>query len=217
VAPGEFATLAVRDTGCGMDAVTRAHVFEPFFTTKGPGLGTGLGLATVYGIVRQNGGFIEVQSEPGRGTDMTLWLPRSREAGDADAAAVALPALRGTETILLVEDEEQVLTLTRRVLERHGYTVLAAASPEAALTALTGHRASVALLITDVVMPGMNGRLLCQQVHAVRPDVRCLFVSGYTADIIAHQGVGDSGVRLLQKPFAPNDLLRAVREILDAP
>ncbi len=217
VAPGEFVTLAVRDTGCGMDALTRAHLFEPFYTTKGQGLGTGLGLATVYGIVRQNGGFIEVDSEPGRGTTMTLWLPQSRDAGDAADEAVASPALHGTETILVVEDEEQVLALTRRVLEKHGYAVLAAASPDAALQALASHPGPIGLLITDVVMPGMNGRSLCEQVRALRPGTRCLFVSGYAADVIAHEGVGGAGVRLLQKPFASRDLLRVVRDILDAP
>jgi PAS domain S-box-containing protein len=211
--PGDYVRCAVRDTGCGMDADTLNHLFEPFFTTKDPGRGTGLGLATVYGIVKQNGGFVEVDSAPGAGTVMTVYLPRIEAA--VGAQAVVAPAVAaGTETVLLVEDEEQVLTLVSAMLSRHGYTVLAASSPEEALAIAQHHSGPIDLLLTDVVMPGMNGRELRSRLEELRPGVGCLFVSGYTADVIANRGVLDEGVQFLQKPFSVFDLARRIREVL---
>jgi len=221
VAPGAYALLTVRDDGCGMDEATLRHLFEPFFTTKGPGQGTGLGLATVHGIVRQNGGLVEVYSEPGRGTTFSIYLPRA-EAGAATTPG-ADPAAGppcGSETLLLVEDEPAILDLGREVLEGLGYTVLAAASPAAALHLAQAHRGELHLLVTDVVMPGMNGRELAERLVAARPSLKCLFLSGYTADVIAHRGVLEEGVHFLAKPFTLQDLAAKVRQALargDAP
>jgi two-component system, cell cycle sensor histidine kinase and response regulator CckA len=211
--PGDYVRCAVRDTGCGMDAHTLSHVFEPFFTTKEAGRGTGLGLATVYGIVKQNGGFIDVDSAPGTGTVMAVYLPRVEPAVGTRAADTAAAAA-GTETVLLVEDEEQVLTLVSAMLTRRGYTVLAAARPEEALAIARRHPGPIDLLLTDVVMPGMNGRDLRACLEEIRPGAGCLFVSGYTADVIANRGVLDEGVQFLQKPFSESDLARRVREVL---
>ena len=214
--PGAYVRCAVRDTGCGMDADTLSHLFEPFFTTKDLGRGTGLGLATVYGIVKQNGGFIDVDSAPGSGTVMTVFLPRAEAAaGTRFADAPAVPA--GTETVLLVEDEEQVLSLVSAMLTRNGYTVLAASRPEEALAIAQRHTGPIHLLVTDVVMPGMNGRELRARLEELRPGVGCLFVSGYTADVIANRGVLDEGVQFLQKPFSAFDLSRRIREVLAQP
>jgi PAS domain S-box-containing protein len=216
-APGDYIRLAVRDTGCGMDADTMSHLFEPFFTTKAPGLGTGLGLATVYGIVRQNGGFIDVESAPDQGTIMTVCLPRCETAAATASADAPLQMSLGSETVLLAEDEPQVLALVRSVLVRHGYTVLTASRPAEALAIAAAHSGPIHLLVTDVVMPGMNGRELRSRMEAVKPGVRCLYVSGYTADVIAHQGVLDEGVQFLQKPFSIAALTRRIRDVLDAP
>ncbi|MBI5380335.1 MAG: PAS domain-containing protein [Opitutae bacterium] len=214
---GDFVQLVVSDTGHGMDQETRSHLFEPFFTTKRVGEGTGLGLATIYGIVKQNGGFINVYSEPGRGSAFKIFLPRVA-AGTTIAASIPAPrSLRGTETVLLVEDEAQILQLGRRILERQGYHVLAARLPAEALTLATQHVAPIHLLITDVVMPTMNGRELQEQLAKIKPAMRCLFMSGYTADVIAHQGVLAEGVHFMQKPFSNDSLCRIVREVLDAP
>ncbi len=212
---GEFVRLAVHDTGVGMDADIRGQIFEPFFTTKDVGKGTGLGLATVYGIVRQNAGYIDVVSAPGAGTTLTLYLPRAAPAEARAEAGAERTAARGSETVLVVEDEEQVLALVRTVLERHGYAVLAARHPEDGLALAAAHAGPIHLLLADVVMPGMNGRDLYARIAALRPDVRCLFVSGYTADVIAHQGVLDEGVQFLQKPFSIPALATAVRAVLD--
>ncbi len=212
--PGEYVMLAVSDTGKGMDFETRSHLFEPFFTTKEQGKGTGLGLATVFGIVKQNLGLISVYSEPGQGTTFKLYLPRA-EAQEIAAVAVARKKdLRGTETILLVEDEDQILVLAKRILQQHGYTVLASRSPEAALKLAEQHSGRIHLLITDVVMPGMNGRELRQRLAALQPELRCLYMSGYTANVIAHHGVLDEGVQFLQKPFTIESLAEQVREAL---
>ena len=214
--PGDYVRLAVTDTGCGMDANTMSHLFEPFFTTKAPGRGTGLGLATVYGIIRQNGGLLDVESAPDRGTSMSAYLPRCEMLVAAAGADVQPPVSIGSETILLAEDEAQVLALVRSVLVRHGYTVLTASQPAEAVAIAEGYPGPIHLLVTDVVMPGMNGRELRSRIEVIKPGVRCLYVSGYTADVIAHQGVLDEGVQFLQKPFSIAALTRRIRDVLDA-
>ncbi len=215
LAPGDYATLSIRDTGAGMDAETLTHLFEPFFTTKALGHGTGLGLATVYGIVKQNLGHIAVQSTPGHGTRFTISLPRH----DAPAPAApkrsdtAVPG--GAETVLVVEDEETILQLACRILGQHGYKILAAHSPDEALHLATAHHGPIDLMVTDVVMPGLNGKELFSRLATTHPGLRCLFISGYTADVIAHQGVVEDGLRFLGKPFTAAELARKVRRILD--
>jgi len=213
--PGDYVRLAVKDDGRGMDPQTQKHLFEPFFTTKGVGQGTGLGLATVYGIVRQNGGIIEVESEAGHGSAFRVYLPRCQETLPV-AETDVVHSLRGHETVLLVEDEEQVLTLERRILERQGYTVLSARDPQDALEIIDSLAGPLHLLITDVVMPKMNGRELRDRVAALKPGVKCLFMSGYTADVIAKQGVLEAGVEFLQKPFSKETLSRRIREVLES-
>lgn len=217
--PGDFVLLSVTDTGRGMTPETLKLIFEPFFTTKGPGRGTGLGLSTVYGIVRQNGGFIDVQSEPGRGTSFSLHLPRHHATVNEPLQATNAPAppMGRGETILIVEDEEAIARLTTRILSESGYRVLTAHSPSEALKAVEAHSSEIALLLTDVVMPEMNGRELADRLRASHPSLRTLFMSGYTADAIAHRGVLETGLRFLQKPFSPEDLAAKVREALDAP
>ncbi len=216
ITPGEYVRLAVSDDGCGMGRETLSHLFEPFFTTKGIGEGTGLGLATVYGAVKQNNGFINTYSEPGIGTTFTIYLPR--HAGRvlrAPAAAAAEPAVRGHETILLVEDEPAILELTRKMLEKHGFTVLTAGAPGEAIRIARERAGEIHLLMTDVVMPEMNGRELAKNLLALYPEIKRLFMSGYTADVIAHRGVLDEGVRFIQKPFSTQTLVAKVREVLD--
>ncbi len=213
--PGDYVLLAVSDDGCGMDRETLAHVFEPFFTTKPMGQGTGLGLATVYGIVRQNHGFINIYSEPGQGTTIKVYLPRFDEAPAVEAQAESLQGTpAGTETILLVEDEEALLKLAELLLKKLGYTVLAAATPAQAVELAHSHPGPIDLLMTDVVMPEMSGRDLWQQLSALRPTLKCLFMSGYTADVITHHGILDSGVHFLQKPFQKSVLALKLREAL---
>ncbi|MFO7535866.1 MAG: response regulator [Kiritimatiellia bacterium] len=213
--PGDYVRLAVIDTGSGMDPDTLQHIFEPFFTSKGVGRGTGLGLATVYGIVKQNEGFINVSSTPGQGTCFELFLPRTlSEATPALVREIeACPG--GNETILLAEDEEPIRDIASRILEKLGYTVLPAESPVEALRLAEGHSGTIHLLLTDVIMPGMNGRQLSERIRAARPNIRCLFMSGYPSNIIALQGVLDEGVNFLQKPFSYDELARKVREVLD--
>jgi two-component system, cell cycle sensor histidine kinase and response regulator CckA len=213
-ASGEYVMLTVSDTGAGMDADTLQHMFEPFFTTKPMGMGTGLGLATVFGIVTQNAGLIHVESDPGRGTVVRLYFPRATGIV-TEVAEPPIASPRGTETILLVEDEDQILQLGRRILERRGYTVLVAATPDEALALAAAHGTRIDLLITDVVMPGMNGRALRDQLRTTCPEMKCLFMSGYTADVIAHHGVLEGGVLFLQKPFAIQALAQMVRTALD--
>ncbi|MDO8836668.1 MAG: PAS domain S-box protein, partial [Vicinamibacterales bacterium] len=214
---GDFVVLAVSDNGCGMDRKTLDNLFEPFFTTKDISKGTGLGLATVYGIVKQNHGFINVYSELGQGTTFRIYLPAHREAeaqalaGQAETAPEARPG----ETILLVEDEPAILKLTTRMLELLGYRVLTADTPGAALDLARQYAGEIQLVMTDVVMPGMNGRDLAQRLSAVRPHLRRLFMSGYTANVIAHHGVLDEGVQFIQKPFGMKDLATRVRQALD--
>ncbi len=217
--PGAYVMLAVSDNGTGMDAATQSRVFEPFFTTKEKGKGTGLGLATVYGIVKQSGGYIWVYSELGKGSTFKIYLPRATEPITPEPAAnakVPLTSLRGTETVLLVEDEESVRKLAATCLKDQGYTVLEAANGVEALRLSREHTAPIHLLVTDVVMPGMGGRDLADQLAAQRPDTRVLFVSGYTGNAIVHHGVLEAGIFLLSKPFRPLELAQKVREVLDA-
>jgi len=214
--PGEYTLLTVSDNGCGMNSETLENIFEPFFTTKESGKGTGLGLATVYGVVKQNNGFINVYSEPGQGTTFTIYLPRHRakEAPLPDKEAIR-PAARGHETILLVEDEPAILRMTTMILERTGYKVLAAGTPGEAIALAREHAGDIHLLMTDVVMPEMNGRDLAKNLLSLYPNLKRLFMSGYTANVIAHHGVLDEGVQFIQKPFAKQDLAVKVREVLD--
>lgn len=213
--PGDYVLLTVSDTGCGMDKKTIDSIFEPFFTTKEVGQGTGLGLATVYGIVKQNNGFINVYSEPGLGATFKIFLPRyAGEVTLVQKEDNVEPILRGNEVILLVEDEPTILEMTSIMLENLGYTVLTAVTPGEAIR-LAGERSStIDLLLTDVVMPGMNGRDLAQNMTHFHPGIKHLFMSGYTADIIAHQDVLDEGVNFIQKPFSAKGLAEKVREVL---
>ncbi len=205
--PGDFVLLAVSDNGCGMDQVTLANLFEPFYTTKGVGKGTGLGLSTVYGIVKQNNGFINVYTEPGKGTAFHIYLPRhgGKTGEAAEKTSAHMPTGKG-ETILIVEDEDAILELLQAMLLQLGYTVLAESSPSRALDLARSHEGRIHLLITDVVMPEMNGRELAGQLTALYPKIRLLFMSGYTANVIAHQGVLDKGVAFIQKPFSMQDI-----------
>jgi CheY-like chemotaxis protein len=214
VEAGRFARLSIADTGSGMDAATRVRIFEPFFTTKGVGKGTGLGLATVYGIVRQSGGRIDVESEPRQGATFTIHLPVVDDAEEVAAIAAGGNVPRGTETVLLVEDATSVRAVIRQILVRYGYEVLEAARGEAALTLARGHDAPIDVLLTDVVMPEMNGRDLAEQVTALQPGIKVLFASGYTDDAVTRHGLG-SGSAYIQKPFSPYGLARKLREVLD--
>ena len=214
---GPFVLLAVSDTGIGMSDETQAHMFEPFFTTKEKGKGTGLGLATVYGIIKQSGGFIWVYSEVGHGTTFKLYLPRVEELAERASEPAQGPAraAHGTETVLVVEDEAPVRSVARQVLERHGYTVLEAPSAEAALDLATRYSGTIHLLLTDVVMPGLNGRELASRLADLRPDARVIFMSGYTDDAVTRHGVLEPGSAYVQKPFTPDAIARRVREVLD--
>ncbi len=214
---GEYVRLAVSDDGAGMDEETLTRVFEPFFTTKPQGKGTGLGLPMVYGIVKQNQGYITVDSEPGGGTTVRIYFPRFAEAqGPGEGPDEPSRAETGTETVLLVEDEVSLLTLAERLLARLGYTVLTASSAEQARAVVREHAAPIDLLATDVVMPGISGRDLWRELALLRPGLRCLFMSGYTADVIARRGVLDDDVVFLQKPFTAQSLAAKVREALRA-
>jgi two-component system cell cycle sensor histidine kinase/response regulator CckA len=213
--PGEYVQIVVADSGSGMDAATLEQIFEPFFTTKEEGKGTGLGLATVYGIVKQNNGFLRVESTPGMGTTFYIYLPRY--AGDVDPQDIAPKsvAARGVETILIVEDEALILTLTRKALIRQGYQVLCAESPSEACRICEEHPGQIDLLLSDLIMPEMNGRELSNRIHTMRPSIRTIFMSGYTADLIASQGILEEGVDFLQKPFPMETLAAKVREVLE--
>jgi signal transduction histidine kinase/ActR/RegA family two-component response regulator len=214
--PGEYVLIVVSDNGQGMDAETLENIFEPFFTTKGMGKGTGLGLATVYGVVQQNHGFVHVYSEPGRGATFNIYLPRYQAKAEL-RTAIEMPsrAEHGHETILLVEDEPSILKMTRSILRKLGYQVLAAESPAGALQLARQFPGELHLLVTDVVMPEMDGRELAREILALHPNLRHLFMSGYPADIIADHGVLDDGVNFIHKPFSRKDLGNKVREVLD--
>lgn len=216
VLPGEYVLLAVSDDGCGMNKKTLNHIFEPFFTTKGEGKGTGLGLASVFGMVKQNNGFINVYSEPGKGTTFKIYLPvYAVKSVGVVAKAPDLPAEHGNETILLVEDEPAILHMTTMMLTRLGYTVVAAATPGEAIRLALEYPGRIDLLMTDVVMPEMNGRELAGNLLSQLPGLKHLFMSGYTANVIAHHGVLDEGVHFIQKPFSMKDLGGKLREALE--
>jgi PAS domain S-box-containing protein len=217
--PGQYTRLAVSDTGCGMDADTRTSAFEPFFTTKELGKGTGLGLATVYGIVKQSGGYVWVDSEPGRGAAFTIYLPSVDDPAAAAAATPAAPAPRpagGRESVLVVEDDEGVREVTRRILAQAGYAVLGAADGDEALAVATRHEAPIALLLTDLVMPGGTGPEVAARVSAARPGIRVLFTSGYADSAVLDRARLDARDAFIAKPFTSEGLLRKVRDVLDA-
>ncbi len=215
VHPGDYVMFAVSDDGQGMSGETMAQIFEPFFTTKGVGEGTGLGLATVYGIVKQNNGFINVYSEPGQGTSFKIYLPRY--AGEDQKSATSLPTIPlpgGNEVLLLVEDELAILNLVKRMLQKIGYRVLIAKNAREAVELAEEFSGDIDLLITDVVMPEMNGRDLSYRLQEIQPELKTLFMSGYTANIIAHHGIVDERVNFIQKPFSMEDLAGKVRKAL---
>ena len=215
--PGDYVLLAVSDDGCGMDRATSEKIFEPFFTTKDVGQGTGLGLSTVYGIVKQNNGFINVYSEPGKGSTFKIYLARHTEPADEFSMENQASIVQGRgETILIVEDEISILELAKRILEGLGYTVLIARLPSQALECIKEHSGEIHLLITDVVMPEMNGKELSDRLRTVCPTLRTLFMSGYTANVIAHRGVLDQGVQFMPKPFSKESMAQKVREALDS-
>ncbi|MFZ2653332.1 MAG: response regulator [Victivallales bacterium] len=215
--PGKYVVLEVSDNGCGMDRRTLEHIFEPFFTTKKVGAGTGLGLATVFGIVKQNGGFINVYSEPGKGTTFKIYLPRHDSAEtdtEKEEKSKAAKMFAGTETVLLVEDEAALLLLARRMLEQLGYAVLVAGSPAQAVRIAGEYKGGIHLLMTDVVMPEMSGRDLKEKIYAMHPGIKCLFMSGYTAEVMSHNGILDEGIHFLEKPFTAKELSAKLREAL---
>jgi CheY-like chemotaxis protein len=218
VPPGHYVMLAVTDSGHGMDAQTQARIFEPFFTTKEVGKGTGLGLATVYGIVKQSEGSIWVYSEVGRGTTFKIYLPFVEgRIGEAATGIVNPELLRGAETVLLVEDEEVVRDMATEILRDSGYHVLEAKHPTEALTLAAQYEGEIQLMLTDVVMPEMSGRQLAAQLMPVRPDMKVLYMSGYTDDAIVHHGVLEPGTAFIAKPFSLEALTRKLRETLDTP
>jgi CheY-like chemotaxis protein len=208
--------IVISDSGAGMTDAVKARLFEPFFTTKEQGRGTGLGLATVYGIVKQSGGFIWVDTEVGRGSTFRVYLPRTDRALEATEAPVPR-AQGGTETILVVEDQDQVRATAQAILARSGYVVLSAASADAALRLAEQHPMPIDLLLADVIMPGMNGPELARVLVARQPDMRVLFTSGYVDRALVRESVIEAGHRFIQKPFSPDSLLREVRVTLDAP
>lgn len=214
--PGPYVGLFIGDTGCGMDPAVLSHLFEPFFTTKELGKGTGLGLSTVYGIVKQSSAHVSVETAPGCGTTFRIFFPLVTEAPEPPASAdKGVKSLRGTETILVVEDDDRVRSLTSRILSRQGYEVWPAANGAEALSLCGRHKGDIHILVTDVIMPQMSGSDLARQILEARPAIKVLYLSGYTDNVIAHQGVLKPGIHFLQKPFTPDGLARKVREILD--
>jgi signal transduction histidine kinase/ActR/RegA family two-component response regulator len=214
--PGDYAVLSVSDNGSGMDKQTQAKIFDPFFTTKSLGQGTGLGLATVYGIVKQNNGFINVYSEPDQGTTFSIYFPLFADVTLADIKSPDNSiTTTGNETILIVEDEENLLQICQKMLLDLGYSVLTAGTPAAALQLAAAHKDSIDLLLTDVVMPGMNGRELQARIQKSNPGLKCLFMSGYTANVISHHGVLDEGVHFIQKPFSFKEISKKINATLN--
>ena len=214
--PGEFIRLAVSDNGCGMDRETLGSIFEPFFTTKNLDKGTGLGLATIYGIIKQNNGFLNAYSEPGKGTTIKCYLTRheGKAAKIQGESTAETPPGRG-ETVLLVEDDLALLNLAEKILDGLGYTVLSANSPNEAMGLAEKTAGEIHLLVTDVIMPEMNGHELAKRLQSLNPNLKCVFMSGYSADTIAHHGVLDERVQFIQKPFSRKDLATIVRKVLD--
>jgi two-component system, cell cycle sensor histidine kinase and response regulator CckA len=215
IEPGPWVMLTVSDTGCGMDAQTQSRIFEPFFTTKAQGKGTGLGLATVYGVVKQSGGFIYVYSEVGQGTTFKVYLPQVVAEVDKEVSEKPVAPASGSETILFVEDEESVRELVRDYLSAAGYHILEASDGVQALEVAAAHEGTIEILVTDVVMPRLSGRELASRVTAERPNVKVLFISGYTDDSIFRHGVLEGGVAYLQKPFNLKSIAQKIREVLD--
>jgi len=213
---GEFVVLTVSDNGCGIAGEFLQEIFEPFFTTKGPGQGTGMGLATVYGIVKQNGGSITVYSEQGQGTTFKIYLPRHHAALSSSPVRKKVERSRRGETVLLVEDDGELLLVARRMLEQLGYQVLPANSPSEALAIAEKEENMIDLLLTDVIMPEMNGKDLARQLQTLSVDTKCLYMSGYTADVIARHGVLDAGISFIEKPFSKRELAKKIRGVLDA-
>jgi two-component system, cell cycle sensor histidine kinase and response regulator CckA len=216
-AQGDYVLLSISDTGCGMDQETMEHIFEPFFTTKEKGRGTGLGLSTVYGIIKQHGGFINVYSEVGRGSTLNIYLPCMRGGRDAEMIVPGEEEVvkGGSETLLIAEDNDMVLRMTRRALERIGYRVVAANDPEQCLRMVAAYPDTIHLMLIDVIMPGMNGKELYERLSVLRPDVDVIYMSGYSEDVISHHGVLDAEVNFIQKPFSTRDLARLIRIVLD--
>jgi two-component system cell cycle sensor histidine kinase/response regulator CckA len=212
--PGDYVLLTVSDTGIGMDKVTLTHAFEPFFTTKAIGKGTGLGLATVYGIVSQGGGFIEASSEPGKGSTFKIYFPRMTVHQTPEPERKPFPPVQGTGTVMVVEDDRMVRDMTVAMLESVGYKVLPAETPQDALEFCQKSSTPIDLLITDVVMPELSGAELRDKIIKLRPGIKVLFISGYARDIIAHHGVLDEGINFVRKPFSMNDLAIAVRNVI---
>lgn len=215
--PGDYVRLTISDNGCGMTHETLARIYEPFYTTKKPGRGTGLGLSSVYGIVKQNYGYITVSSEPGKGTIFTIYLPRCNDLAGFDSKESIVPSriLSGNETILLVEDEQAIQLLAQTMLRRLGYTVLAASAPGEAVRLLDTCSEHIHLLLTDIVMPDMNGRDLAALVKGRRPGIKHLYMSGYTTDLDAHEEILREGSNFIQKPFRMQELADKVRQVLD--
>ena len=214
--PGDYVRLSVTDDGCGIDKKVQQHIFEPFFTTKELGRGTGLGLATVFGAVKQNSGLIEVVSEPGRGSTFHLYLPRFRECTEPCSDPAAKSPAFGSETILLVEDDEMFLNMSKTMLEKGGYSVLAAATADQAQALAREHSGPIHLLLSDLIMPAMDGLELSGHLQAQRPEMKVLFMSGYSADIISSKGILQEDVHFLPKPMSYDALTGKVREVLDS-
>ncbi len=217
IPPGAYVVLAVSDNGSGMDKQTLERIFEPFFTTKGPGAGTGLGLATVYGIVEQSGGYISVYSAPGEGSTFKVYLPQVVDMIESRVEESMTEVPGGTETILVVEDQATVRAMTYRILERKGYNVLEAENGEEALRVWEQHQQRIELVLTDMTMPLMNGRELVGRLSEMEPNIRVLYMSGFTHDLAMQRGDLGSGAAFIAKPFTPSELARKVREVLDVP
>jgi CheY-like chemotaxis protein len=213
--PGRYAVIAITDTGLGMDEKTKENIFEPFFTTKEVGKGTGLGLAMVYGTIRQHGGFINVYSSPGQGTTFRIYLPLVKGAVQSVEEEAASAFSKGNETVLLVEDDEAVRNSTKALLEISGYTVMEAADGEHAVRLFRQHRDAIQLVISDIIMPGQSGRDVYEELKKIKSGLKALFISGYPADMLTRKGILADGVNFISKPLRPEALLEKVREILD--